>query len=131
VTVLTQNSNFTTNYKIMAVRHTLIKKTSTTAKVQTLLASTEKTQPMRSEKSENRRRPVDENGLPIKKNCLYCELKKEPTYTDVITLRKCLSERALIMPKQRTGACSKHQRRITRQLKYARHLSLLPFVNKI
>ena len=96
----------------MAVRHTLIKKTSTTAKVQTLLASTEKTQPMRSEKSENRRRPVDENGLPI-------------------TLRKCLSERALIMPKQRTGACSKHQRRITRQLKYARHLSLLPFVNKI
>lgn len=121
----------------MAVKHTLIKKPSTTSETKIAVPSVvEKASPVRSEsrsdRGDGRRvRPTDENGMPVKKNCMYCELKKEPSYADVITLRKCMSERAHIMPKQRTGACSKHQRRVTKQIKYARHLALLPFVNKI
>lgn len=66
-----------------------------------------------------------------KKVCLFCESKTVPSYTDSITLRKFMNERTRIVTRQRTGACSKHQRSITDQIKYARHLSLLPFVPKI
>lgn len=66
-----------------------------------------------------------------KKVCLFCESKKEPTYTDTVTLRKFMSERARIVARARSGSCSKHQRRIAREIKYARHLSMLPFVNRV
>ena len=65
------------------------------------------------------------------KKCAFCEGAKEPTYTDSATLKRYISDRARIQPKMRTGICSKHQRRLTKHIKYARHLSLLPFVNKI
>ncbi len=66
-----------------------------------------------------------------RKVCLFCETKTEPVYTDSITLRKFMSDRSKIVSKARTGACSKHQRRITKEIKHARHLALLPFVTKL
>lgn len=66
-----------------------------------------------------------------KRPCYFCESKKEPTYTDSSALRKFISDRSRIYPRAKTGACSKHQRRVTKEIKYARHLSLLPFVNQI
>lgn len=66
-----------------------------------------------------------------KKVCLFCTEKKEPSFTDSVILRKFMSDRAKIQPRLRTGACSKHQRRLTTQIKYARHLSLLPFSAKV
>ena len=66
-----------------------------------------------------------------KRSCFYCGAKLEPTYTDVVTLRKFVSDRSKIIPKLRSGACSKHQRAISKQVKYARFLALLPFVTPI
>lgn len=66
-----------------------------------------------------------------KKGCLFCHNKKEPEFTDSVTLRRFISDRSRIQPKLRTGACSKHQRRLTRQIKYARHLALLPFIPSV
>lgn len=66
-----------------------------------------------------------------KKGCFFCQNKKEPDFTDSVTLRRFISDRSRIHPKLRTGVCSKHQRRLTRQIKYARHLALLPFVPRI
>lgn len=60
--------------------------------------------------------------------CHYCQAKTEPTYTDTQTLKKYLSDRSRIQPKNRTHLCSKHQRRATVAIKHARHLSMLPFV---
>lgn len=65
------------------------------------------------------------------KVCSFCEAKKEPDYTDSASLKRYLSDRNRIISKARTGACSKHQRRLTKHIKYARHLSLLPFVAKV
>lgn len=65
------------------------------------------------------------------KVCLFCESKKEPIYTDSVTLRKFISGRARIVGKLRSGVCSKHQRRLTREIKRARHLSLLPFTLQV
>lgn len=66
-----------------------------------------------------------------KRFCFYCENKQEPSYTNTQVLRKFVSDRAKILPRARSGACSKHQRAVSRQIKYARHLSLLPFVASV
>lgn len=67
----------------------------------------------------------------VKKVCFFCKSTdpalKNPIYTDVVTLRKFVTDRGKIVAKQRSGACSKHQRKIALNVKYARHLALLPF----
>ncbi len=65
-----------------------------------------------------------------KKTCFFCDNKLIPTYTDSQTLRKFLSDRSRIVASQRTGLCSKHQRILTKEIKHARHLALLPFVTR-
>lgn len=70
---------------------------------------------------------------PVKKACFFChaeENKSNPAYTDVATLKKLVTDRGKIMAAARSGLCAKHQRRATKQIKYARHLSLLPFTIK-
>lgn len=86
-----------------------------------------------SSRSKSQGNRVSSGGRLTKINrvCLFCTEKKEPTFTDTGVLRKFLSDRAKIVAKARTGACSKHQRRIAKEIKYARHLSLLPFVARI
>ncbi|MBI2039742.1 30S ribosomal protein S18 [Candidatus Microgenomates bacterium] len=70
--------------------------------------------------------------LPVKKKrCYFCQQKSIPIFTDVVTLRRFLTDRAKILPKIRSGLCSKHQRFLTRQIKYARHLALLPFTPNV
>ncbi len=70
-------------------------------------------------------------GVRARRECYFCQSKTIPSYTDLVNLRRYLSDRAKIVAKERTGACAKHQRAITRNIKYARHLALLPFVPKI
>lgn len=67
----------------------------------------------------------------VKKVCFFCQNKSIPAYTDLATLRRFLTDRAKILPKLRSGVCSKHQRGVAKNIKYARHLSLLPFVPKV
>lgn len=66
-----------------------------------------------------------------KKVCFFCKNKTIPSYTDIVTLRKFTNDRAKINPKTRSGVCSKHQRGVAKNIKYARHLSILPFVPKV
>jgi len=63
----------------------------------------------------------------VKTNCSFCKEKEEPDYKDYKKLAKYLSERAKITGKEYTGVCSKHQRRLSRAIKRARYLALLPF----
>lgn len=66
-----------------------------------------------------------------KRECFFCKSKTIPSYTELASLRRFLTERAKIVGKERTGVCSKHQRGVTKNIKYARHLALLPFVPKV
>ena len=66
-----------------------------------------------------------------KKACFFCQSKTNPMYTDIVVLRRFVTDRAKIISKTKTNTCSKHQREVTRQIKYARHLALLPFTPKI
>lgn len=66
-----------------------------------------------------------------RRGCLFCQNKSDPTFTDLVSLRHFLTDRAKIIGKERSGVCSRHQRRLAKNIKYARHLALLPFVPKV
>ncbi|MCS7031839.1 MAG: 30S ribosomal protein S18 [Gloeomargarita sp. SKYG116] len=51
-------------------------------------------------------------------------------YKDIDLLRKFISEQGKILPRRVTGLTAKQQRQITRAIKRARILALLPFVNR-
>lgn len=50
-------------------------------------------------------------------------------YKDIDLLRKFITERGKILPRRITGLTAKQQRDLTKSIKRARFLALLPFVN--
>ncbi len=63
-----------------------------------------------------------------KKVCSFCaEKSKEIDYKDINKLKKFITERGKILPRRISGACAKHQREVTRAIKLARNIALLPF----
>ncbi len=50
-------------------------------------------------------------------------------YKDVDLLRKFISERGKILPRRVTGTSSRYQRQLTRAIKRARQMALLPYTN--
>lgn len=73
------------------------------------------------------RRTIKRRKVP--KNCPFCKGNQEPDYKEIDILRRYLSERGRILGKDITGVCAKHQRRVAKGIKRARHLALLPFVS--
>ena len=75
-------------------------------------------------------RPNNNNNQPVqKKQCYFCANKLTTVdYKDSQTLRRFMSPHAKILNHNRTGTCPKHQRMVTKALKHARHMALLPFV---
>lgn len=63
--------------------------------------------------------------------CFFCEGNTMPDYKEVDILKKFITERGKISGREYTGICAKHQRRLTKQIKQARFLALLPFVNQV
>jgi len=60
--------------------------------------------------------------------CYFCQRNiKEIDFKETELLRKFISGLAKIRAKKRTGVCSKHQRKLAKAIKKARHLGLLPY----
>ena len=49
-------------------------------------------------------------------------------YKNVARLKRFTTERGKILPRRTTGSCASHQRSLTRAIKRARMVALLPFV---
>ena len=63
-----------------------------------------------------------------KKVCKFCTEKIDAIpYRDVRLLQGFVAERGKIVPRRLTGVCTTHQRRLTRAIKQARNIALLPF----
>ncbi len=74
---------------------------------------------------ENKRRG---GGFRKKKVCQFCADKSETIdYKEVDKLKKYVTERGKILPKRITGTCAMHQRDVTRAIKRARIVALLPY----
>jgi small subunit ribosomal protein S18 len=51
-------------------------------------------------------------------------------YRDVRLLQQFVAESGKIVPRRLTGVCTPHQRRLSRAIKVARNIALLPFSNR-
>lgn len=67
-------------------------------------------------------------GMRRKKVCQFCTDKTEEiNYKETDKLKKYITERGKILPKRITGTCALHQRQVTRAIKRARIVALLPY----
>jgi small subunit ribosomal protein S18 len=61
--------------------------------------------------------------------CQFCaEKNKVIDYKQTDLLKRFINEQGKIRPRRETGTCAKHQRRLAKAIKRARHMALLPFV---
>jgi small subunit ribosomal protein S18 len=64
-----------------------------------------------------------------RKVCRFCvDSKLLINYKDTTTLRQFITERGKIIPRRISGNCARHQRHLTRAIKQARLLALMPYV---
>lgn len=59
--------------------------------------------------------------------CYFCESESLPGYKDTLVLRRFITERGKIIAASRSGICSKHQRGLSREIKKARFMALIPY----
>jgi small subunit ribosomal protein S18 len=66
-----------------------------------------------------------------RKVCYFCKEKIDYIdYKDVGMLRRFLSERGKIRPRRVTGTCTQHQAELSKAIKNAREVALLPYPRK-
>ncbi len=76
-----------------------------------------------------RKRPGAPTGPARRKSCQFCKAKMEDVdYKDVGLLRRYISEKGKIRSRRITGACRRHQNQVSRAIKRAREMALLPYV---
>lgn len=60
--------------------------------------------------------------------CQFCAAKDLLIdYKQVDLMKRYVTEEGKIRPRRETGACAKHQRRVARAVKRARHMALIPY----
>ena len=88
---------------------------------------------MADKKHNNNRRNNDDDYNPRfrkmrKKVCPLCANKDLVLdFKNAEQLRKFINDKGKILPRRATGACAKHQRDITLEVKRARHIAVLPY----
>lgn len=66
---------------------------------------------------------------PTKRTCAICESGvRILDYKDERTLTKFTTDTGKILPARMLGMCARHQRQLSRAVKRARYLALLPYV---
>ncbi len=79
---------------------------------------------MRNERKKKEKRP-----MPTKP-CRFCIDRLPIDYKDQGFLSRFVTERGKITPRRITGTCAWHQRVLTRAIKKARFIALLPYVRE-
>jgi small subunit ribosomal protein S18 len=84
---------------------------------------------MRRQK-DNRKKNQNQDLFKPKRSCHFTAAGiEEIDYKDVDLLKKFVNETGKIMPARMTGTTAKYQRQLTRAIKRARLLALLPFTD--
>jgi len=76
------------------------------------------------------RRPRRKAGFILKKKkCRFCTDKAlKIDYLDHQLLRRYTTERGKIIPSRISGSCARHQRKLSKAIKRARSIALLPYL---
>lgn len=65
-----------------------------------------------------------------KKDCYFTTSNTTPNYKDVLVLKRFLSERGKVLPSSISGVSAKAQRKLSSEIKKARHMALLPYTDR-
>lgn len=70
--------------------------------------------------------------FPVRRKvCRFCAEKvRDVDYKQIQVLRTFMSDNGKILSSRITGNCARHQRQLSRSIKRARNLALLPYVVK-
>ncbi|MBN2378752.1 30S ribosomal protein S18 [candidate division WOR-3 bacterium] len=63
-----------------------------------------------------------------RKECRFCSEGRKDISPFDTSLGKFLTDKGKIVNRRITGVCSKHQRKLSRAIKQARNLGILPYV---
>jgi len=75
--------------------------------------------------------PKETNPLERAKYCHFCVNGiKDIDYKDSQLLRRFISSYSKIVPRRRSGVCTKHQRKLSNAIKRARYMAILPYLPK-
>ena len=73
--------------------------------------------------------PKEQNPLEKPRYCYFCVNGiKDIDYKDGQLLRRFISSYSKIVPRRRSGVCSKHQRKLANAIKRARYIAILPYL---
>lgn len=76
-------------------------------------------------KGKKRKRP-----FPRRKVCRFCADKNlKVDFRDSNSLKYFITERGKIIPRRISGNCAQHQRQVSKAIKRARQIALLPFAS--
>ena len=88
----------------------------------------------RTSRQRRERKPLVRNVTPAsqrreKGKCFFTESGIDYIdYKNTEMLERYINDQGKILPRRITGTSTKHQRQLTRAIKRARHLAMLPFV---
>ncbi|HNP75363.1 MAG TPA: 30S ribosomal protein S18 [bacterium] len=80
--------------------------------------------------NNNKKKPI---SAPAQKEkyCYFCVNNVDQIdYKNQQILRRFISSYSKIVPRKRSGICSKHQRKLAQAIKRARIMAILPFITK-
>ena len=75
-------------------------------------------------------RKMSERRVRVKVCRFYEDKALKIEYKDERLLRRFITERGKIIPRRMSGTCARHQRLVTRAIKRARQVALLPFASE-
>ena len=61
--------------------------------------------------------------------CFFCKYSTEPDYKDVENIEKFVTSRKKIVSREKSAVCAKHQRSLSKHIKYARYLAIIPYIS--
>lgn len=96
---------------------------------QTESKETEKSKPSNYQQRQNTFQQKKRSFYFRKKVCRICQqdIPGGIEYKNIALLKRFTTEKGKIVPRRLSGACAKHQRMLTRAIKQARSIALLPF----
>ena len=61
--------------------------------------------------------------------CFFCKYSIAPDFKDIENIEKFVTPRKKILSRDRSNVCAKHQRALSKQIKHARYLAMLPYTS--
>lgn len=68
---------------------------------------------------------IEDNKIQKNIKCHFCLSEKEVNFKDIARLQRYINERGMIIPRQKTRLCAKHQRQVSSAIRKARLFALL------